>query len=262
MLKFSRRILITTLLTLGLVSLPATTTALSAPYTAGRTEFHVPVLLYHRIAPRTEIGTSLRDLVLSPQVFESHMQALKQDGWTTITAATLSKHLQSGVPLPKKTMVITIDDGRSDGYTYALPILTRLGFVATFYVITGRIGKARYLTVPQLQVMSAGGMEIANHTLSHSRIKGSTDAYYLDQVRLAQVQLTSWLGAPPVTFAYPFGLHPTGLVQAVASLGLRLAFTTVSGSTESQSTALTAPRIRIGMSLTASQAVWLMDHLK
>lgn len=261
-MRTSRRALIAFVLVLLLTLLPATTMAVTVPRAANRTIFHVPVLLYHRIAPSTEIGTSLPELVLSPQIFESHMRALKNDGWTTVTAATLSEHLQSGVPLPKKTMVITIDDGRSDGYIYALPILKRLGFVATFYVITGRVGRARYLTVPQLRSMSADGMEIANHTLSHSPIKVRTDAYYLNEVRVAQEQLTGWLGAPPVTFAYPFGLHPAGLVQAVGSLGLRLGFTTVTGHTESLSTALTAPRMRIGMAMTPDQVVWLMDHLK
>lgn len=159
-------------------------------------------------------------------------------------------------------MVITIDDGRDDGYTYALPILQRLGFVATFYVITGRVGQARYLTVPQLQAMASVGMEIANHTLSHTGTKNGTDAYYLDQVRVAQEQLTEWLGAPPVTFAYPLGLHPKKLICAVSSVGLRLAFTTVGGHSYSTVNALTAPRMRLGSSLTPRQAVWLLNHLR
>ena len=257
-----RRLFAATALACVLAILPSTANARTAPNAARRSQLHVPVLTYHRIAPRTEIGNSVPGLVLSPQIFESHMRALKKDGWRTVTAATLADHLQSGVPLPKKTMVITIDDGRDDGYTYALPILQRLGFVATFYVITGRVGKARYLTVPQLQAMASVGMEIANHTLSHTGTKNGTDAYYLDQVRVAQEQLTEWLGAPPVTFAYPFGLHPKNLIRAVSSVGLRLAFTTLDGHAYAAGNALTAPRMRIGPSLTPRQAVWLLNHLQ
>ncbi len=222
----------------------------------------MPVLTYHRIAPRTEIGNSLPGLVLSPQIFESHMRALQKDGWRTVTAATLADHMQRGVRLPKKTMVITIDDGRDDGYTYALPILQRLGFVATFYVITGRIGRSRYLTVPQLQTMALAGMEIANHTLSHTGNKNGTYAYYFDQVRVAQDQLTEWLGAPPVTFAYPFGLHPKNLIRAVSNAGLQLAFTTVNGHLHASDNALTAPRMGIKASLTPRQVVLLLNGLR
>jgi len=256
------RLLIATVLACLVGLLPATTSALTSPYAKRPSRFNIPVLTYHRIAPREEIGTSLPELVLSPQTFESHMRALQQDGWKTVTAANLAGHLQSGVPLPAKTMVITIDDGRDDGYTYALPILQRLGFVATYYVIAGRIGQARYLTVPQVQEMASAGMEIANHTLNHTGAKDGTDAYYLDQVRAAQELLTAWLGAAPVTFAYPLGRHPKNLIRAVSSVGLRLAFTTVGGHSYSTVNALTAPRMRIGSSLTPRQAVWLLNHLR
>ena len=245
------------------LALPASTVnALTTPSAARPSQLRVPVLTYHRIAPRTEIGNSLPGLVLSPQIFESHMRALQRDGWRTVTAATLADHLQSGVPLPKKTMVITIDDGRDDGYAYAFPILQRLGFVATFFVITGRVGRARYLTVPQLQAMASAGMEIANHTRSHAANKNGTYAYYLDQVRVAQEQLTEWLGAPPVTFAYPFGLHPKNLIRAASNVGLRLAFTTKSGYVHTARNALTAPRMGIRASLTPRQVVLLLNGLR
>ena len=200
--------------------------------------------------------------MISPQKFAQRLQALQADGWRTITAATLAAHIATGESLPPKTMVITIDDGRVDGYTYAFPILQRLGFVATYYVITSRIGRTHYLSVAQLQEMDHAGMEIGNHSLHHQGIHGRTDAYYLDEVNVAQAQLTSWLGSAPVTFAYPFGLHPNGLVQAVKSAGLRLAFTTTAGHFEDFGTRFLTPRMRLGASLSPSQVVWKMDHLR
>jgi peptidoglycan/xylan/chitin deacetylase (PgdA/CDA1 family) len=255
------RIALTFALTLPLLFCNFPTNARAANNAPRSIALHVPVLTFHRIAPQSEIGNSLPELVVSPQTFESRLKALQLDGWTTVTAAVLADHVVSGVPLPKKTMVITIDDGRDDGYTYALPILQKLHFVATYYVITGRIGKARYLTVAQLRSMATMGMEIGNHTLHHSGVSGRSDTYYLDEVRTAQQQLTAWLGTPPATFAYPFGLHPTGLIKAVSDVGLRLAFTTISGHSESPSTLLLTPRIRLGASLSPRQVVWKLNHL-
>ncbi|MEI7466550.1 MAG: polysaccharide deacetylase family protein, partial [Burkholderiales bacterium] len=188
------------------------------------------------------------------------LTALQRTGWTTVTAATLAEHLASGEPLPKKTMVITIDDGRVDGYTNAFPILQKLGFVATYYVITGRVDRDRYLSVSQLQEMAAAGMEIANHTVHHINVSKKTAAYITNEVQEAQDQLTAWLGATPITFAYPFGEHPKILERAVANAHLQLAFTTVVGKVHSRKTALLSPRIRIQPSTTEKKLLALLTR--
>ena len=70
---------------------------------------------------------------------------------------------------PAKTFVITIDDGWDDGYTYALPILQSHGFVATYFVIAGRIDRPGFLTSAHLQALVAAGDEIGDHTMDHER---------------------------------------------------------------------------------------------
>jgi len=260
-MRTRRTFLINSALFLLLAALPAGAKASSlAPRAARRRVLNVPALMLHRIAPSSEAGTSIPDLVISPARFEAQMSALKRDGWTTVTAATLASHIESGDPLPSKSMVITIDDGRDDGYTYAFPILQGLGFVATYYVITGRVGLAHYLSVPQLQEMAAAGMEIANHSVHHLGISGRSTAYINNEVQGAQDQLTALLGAPPVTFAYPFGEHPPKFELAVKNAGLKLAFTTVNGRAHSRSTALAAPRIRVSPGITPRAIVKLLDR--
>lgn len=260
-MRTRRKFILDGTLFLLLAALPTSARAsqTSAPK-ARSINFRVPVLMYHRIAPRAEVGNSIPDLVISPQQFEAQLTALQQTGWTTVTAATLAEHLASGDPLPKKTMVITIDDGRVDGYTNAFPILQRLGFVATYYVITGRVDRNRYLSVSQLQEMAASGMEIANHTVSHTDVSKRSAAFITNQVQVAQDQLTAWLGAPPTTFAYPFGQHPKLLERAVANAGLKLAFTTVYGKVHTLKTALLSPRIRIQPSTTKRQLLSLLTR--
>ena len=258
-MRTRRRFLVDSALFLTLAALPASAKAVQpAPRTLRSVSLRVPVLMYHRIAPKNEIGNSLPGLVISPTQFRSQLTALKRSGWTTVTAATLAEHLGTGEPLPKKTMVITIDDGRVDGYTNAFPILQELDFVATYYVITGRVNRNKYLTVTQLQEMAAGGMEIANHTLSHLGVEKKSAAYITNQVLAAQDQLTAWLGVAPVTFAYPFGYHPKNLQQAVANANLRLAFTTVFGRVHTLKTALLSPRLGIRPSITEKKLLALL----
>ena len=106
---------------------------------------HVPILMYHRIVPFAQDGGSLPGLVVPPVTFAAQLDALEKAGWHTITMATLANDLQAHIKPPAKTFVITIDDGWADGYTYALPILQSHGFVATYFVIAGRIDKPDFL---------------------------------------------------------------------------------------------------------------------
>lgn len=253
----ARRLLILALALSALVGVgvgPAAQTTVAAAVT----RWHVPVLMYHRVAPASQIGQDLPDLVVSPAVFSAQMTALKRRGWHTITAAQLADAMDAGAAIPPKTFVITFDDGRSDGYRYAFPILKRLGFTATFYVITGRIGRAPYLSWSQLQAMQAAGMEIGNHTVRHINLRFASRAVTDAQVVGAQEAILARLGVTPTTFAYPFGYTPINLRASVRAAGLRIAFTTLPGARETMATRLLLPRLRVHRTTTAAQLVALV----
>src|SRR2546429_437383 len=73
----------------------------------------------------------------------------------------------ANAPPPAGTFVVTIDDGYRDGLTNALPIIRGLGLVATFYVVTGRLGEPSELRPGDLQTLADAGMEIGDHTVRH-----------------------------------------------------------------------------------------------
>jgi peptidoglycan/xylan/chitin deacetylase (PgdA/CDA1 family) len=222
------------------------------------TRWHVPVLMYHRIAPATERGHDLVDLVLDPAVFDAQLKALKANGWHTITAATLAAKMAARQPISHKTVVITLDDGREDGYTHAFPILKKYGFIATFYVITGRVGRSNAITWSQMQTMQAAGMEIGNHTVSHADMKLYTRAQTDAQVASAQKAILTNTGVAAQTFAYPFGFTYPNVVASVKAAGVKIAFTTVFGAKETMATRFLVPRVRIHPATTASGIVSLL----
>ena len=207
--------------------------------------YHVPVLMYHRIEPASERGHALFNLVVEPSVFEAQLAALKGRGWHTITSAQLAATMDAGCDVPPRTFVITLDDGHQDGYSNAMPILEKFGFVATFFVITGRVGRPHYLTWAEMLEMRGAGMEIGNHTVSHvdeaTYGRARTDAQVLDAQRAIELHLDT----APVSFAYPFGLMPANLVASVKASGIEVAYTTVRGASESLETAYALPRIRV-----------------
>jgi peptidoglycan/xylan/chitin deacetylase (PgdA/CDA1 family) len=207
---------------------------------------HVPILLYHRIVPAAEAGNSLPALVVPPQEFAGQMDALKAAGWHAVTATRLADYLQTSETPPARTFVVTIDDGTDDGYAYAYPILRERGFVASYFVVAGRIGHPHNMDAHQLRVLAAAGNEIANHSMSHAHLTRRTHAELTGEIDAASAAIAAITGQRPATFAYPFGERDADVAAAVgACRGLRMALTTTRGATETWTGRFEVPRIAV-----------------
>ena len=219
----------------------------------------VPVLMYHRVAPADQVGDSLPDLVVPPDLFAAQLEALVAAGWRSITAAELAADLASGILSRPRTFVITFDDGRSDGYTEAFPILRRLGLVATFYVITGRIGDPGSLSASQLQGLAAAGMEIGSHTVDHVLLTAAISSAARLQLTGSAAQIAAVTGQRPTTFAYPYGGVDPFARALVRETGYAMAFTVVEGCRMSWPTRLAAPRVRVSPGLSPQDLLHELD---
>jgi peptidoglycan/xylan/chitin deacetylase (PgdA/CDA1 family) len=184
---------------------------------AGAFALHVPILMYHRIVPTAQAGNSLQGLVVSPELFAAQLDALEAAGWRTITMATLTDDLQAHVKPPARTFVITIDDGWEDGYTYALPILQQHGFVATYFIITGRIDHPGFVTSAQLRALVAAGDEIGDHTMDHVDLFNQSAAKETYEIDAAAARIAQVTGRWPQSLAYPSGGVSARAVAAVAA---------------------------------------------
>jgi peptidoglycan/xylan/chitin deacetylase (PgdA/CDA1 family) len=89
---------------------------------------------------------------VSPAHFEAQMAYLVRHchivGLTELGAA-----IRTGSCLPFRTVALTFDDGFKDNLTYVLPVLRRYGLVATFFVVSGWIGKERLSWLHRLYYM-------------------------------------------------------------------------------------------------------------
>ena len=178
---------------------------------------YVPILMYHRIVPRAEAGNSLAGLVVAPETFDAQLTALVRAGWHTITTARLADDLQAHITPPAKTVAITIDDGWNDGYNYAFPILQSHGYVATFFVVAGRIDKPDFLSSGQLGKLLAAGDEIGDHTMDHLSLtaQGADGLKY--QIDAGASRIAQVTGRWPESLAYPSGRENSRVVAAVAA---------------------------------------------
>ncbi len=215
----------------------------------------VPILMYHRVIPPALAGSSLPDLVVPPDVFAAQMTALDAAGWHTITVGQLAVDLQRGIRPPPRTFAISFDDGHADGDTYALPILVAHHFVATFFVVPGRIDRPDNLSVTQIQAMAAAGMEIADHSLNHVDLAHLGPTALNLQVQGAAERIAAITGCWPASLAYPYGREDPAVVRFLANAGFLLAVTEKGSPPETWANRLLAPRLRVSPTTTPADLV-------
>jgi peptidoglycan/xylan/chitin deacetylase (PgdA/CDA1 family) len=99
------------------------------------------ILCYH--------GVSLGDehewntgLYMPPALFRRRMETLRRLGCAVLPLGDALRRLHSGA-LPKKSIVITFDDGNYDFYRMAYPVLSEYGFPSTVYLTTYYTGYNR-----------------------------------------------------------------------------------------------------------------------
>jgi peptidoglycan/xylan/chitin deacetylase (PgdA/CDA1 family) len=217
---------------------------------------HVPILEYHRVKSSAgETGYSV-DLITPPDLFEAQMAAMSAAGWHTITMGELGDDLRLGIQPPARTFVPTFDDGYEDGYTYALPILQRFGFVGTFFAVGSQIDQPDHLTVSELRELLAAGCEIGNHTMDHVDLETQNTGGLLAQIYGDSALIARDLGVWPQSFAYPAGLTNAAVIAAVAATpGLETAVIQGGSKHETWTDRWELPRMRVGPGTTPQDLI-------
>jgi peptidoglycan/xylan/chitin deacetylase (PgdA/CDA1 family) len=131
--------------------------------------------------------------------------------------------------LPGKPVVLTFDDGGLDNYTVAFPVLEQHGLTATFFVITGKVGKEGQMDWRQLGEMAARGMSIQSHSVSHPDLRGASAARLKSELVDSRAAIAEALGVPSYALCYPSGDYNTRVIQAARAAGYVMAVTTDHG---------------------------------
>ncbi len=214
-----------------------------------------PILLYHSVDRTGSIIST------APERLRSHLSLLKEMGWRGLTAPQFLDRL--GEPRPdERELLITFDDGYGNFCTDAVPVLREMGFPATVFVVTDRVGRtasffadyrddigrfveglgfasaqasdferdlgilSRFplMSWAQLEQVSRLGFDVAPHGASHRFLAGLSEEAVCRDVSRSVEAIKARVGRCPPVFAYPYGLSDETVVQAVARCGMRAAF--------------------------------------
>jgi peptidoglycan/xylan/chitin deacetylase (PgdA/CDA1 family) len=136
---------------------------------------------------------------------------------------------------PRRSVLVTMDDGYVSTLTVAAPILARHGVPAVLFVPPGRLGGSSgwigempgeaMLTPGQLRELPTFGIEVQVHGMSHRGLPGLSVSELNQEVVEARKALADLMGdAPARTFAYPEGRFDRAAVDAVRGAGYEAAF--------------------------------------
>ena len=187
----------------------------------------IPILCYHNLGPESK-----GRLLLAASKFEEQMRYLKDNGYRVISLAEFIEFTRLNRQLPKKSVVLTFDDGYRSFKQYAYPILKELGFTATLFVYTDFVGGGRNaFTWQDLKELAAEGFDIEAHSKSHGdlrRAAGETEAQHFRrlQAELGQPQelFRRNLGSPRKVIAFPYGSWDEAVLSKLAEYGYSAGF--------------------------------------
>ncbi|MBV2356210.1 polysaccharide deacetylase family protein [Streptomyces sp. J2-1] len=189
------------------------------------TDTAVPVLMYHAVSATPAPAT--RALSVSPDAFAEQVAKIAELDMTPLTTAELAAHWRDGRPLPDRPVLITFDDGYEGVHRHALPVLAEHAFPATLFVSTGWLKGARttggapdaMLDWAQVRELAGARVEIGGHSHSHPQLDQLDDtALHAELARSTEI-IAAELGAPPVSFAYPYGYSSRRVRRAVRAAG-------------------------------------------
>jgi peptidoglycan/xylan/chitin deacetylase (PgdA/CDA1 family) len=220
----------------------------------------VPILLYHSIS--SEPSSHARSFTVSPDAFREQLDHIVEAGLTPLKVSSFVNVLRGAAPPPGRPIVITFDDGFSDFYEVALPLLRERELVATLYVTTGflrgrpdvataRPFDDRMLSWSQLAELAYQGVEIGGHSHGHPQLDTLPLQKAWDEITKCKELLETELGAVISSFAYPHGYSSPRVRRLVREAGYESACSVKNAlsSTDDDPFSLARLTLRAGTSL-------------
>ncbi|MCC5910126.1 MAG: polysaccharide deacetylase family protein [Clostridiaceae bacterium] len=220
---------------------------LSNPITPERPKYiernHVPILMYHEINPLPKNGPT--GLYVSQNNFKKQLDALKEEGYSTITMDQLYNHWEHNVAIPPKPIVLTFDDGYRSHYNFVSVELSKRGMTGTFYIITSMVDIDDIRTTNRLKEMHEEGMEIGSHTVTHIDARHSSKAKIAKEYKESKEYLEKAVGSEIKHFCYPIGGVTSYAKKVLKDLGYKTAVRTTYGKATKSQGMYDLRRIRI-----------------
>jgi len=252
-------------------------------------EQRLPVLLYQDLVEGAASGSgSDSGASVSVSQFREHMAALKEAGFSAVSADQVRRFVLRGVPLPENPVLITFDGGYESAVTLGAPILREYGLRATTFIDGVSVGEVthagsggsgiRHFTWEQareardvIEVQSQG-YDVSREASREGalRMPGESESEYIEFFRgdfaLAREGIERELGGDVFAYAFPLGRHRDLTRVLLSEMGVTMTFTRSEGVNTLvlglPQSLLSLKRIAPGEGMTKAQLVELLQSHK
>ena len=140
--------------------------------------YTVPIIMYHATHRKNPGKYNV-----TPELLEEDFKFLKDNGYTSIFVKDLIDFQEKGIPLPQNPIMITFDDGCSNNYINAFPLMVKHQTKCIMSVVGKYIDDnykddeihetKSHVTYEQIKKMSDSGfVEIQSHTYNMHNTNG------------------------------------------------------------------------------------------
>lgn len=149
----------------------------------------------------------------------------------------------------KQHIAITFDDGNESDALKACPALVERDLTARFFVLSGRIGRAGYLSMEQLRSLAARAMTVGLHGADHvDWRKAGAEELHQETVTAREI-IADAVGLPVDEVAIPFGAYDARVIRHLRRAGFRRIHTSDGGRSRIGSVFASRTSIRRDMQL-------------
>lgn len=198
-------------------------------------------LMYHRVG--TASGEWERRFCVAPERFAAQMRLLRREGYRACDIDSFVAWLRGDASLPPGSFLLTFDDGYLGVHEHARPVLAELGWPATVFLVSQRLGARDVWTKSEspssrthplldrhhISELAGEGFSFQSHSRHHVDLVGLPDAELHKELRGAREDLEQLLGHAVPYLAYPYGRFDDRVRAAAIDAGYQAAFSAKPG---------------------------------
>ena len=202
---------------------------------------HAVILVYHRFGEDRFPDTSV-----TMKQFRAQMKLL-HDHYHVMSLPKIVHDLRVGMPLPKHTVAITIDDAYRSAYTNGWPVFHHYHFPFTLFVAVQPIDHKypALMSWKMIKDLAKHGVTIGNHSSMHHHYPYYSSRYILKDTAFAEQRIKKETGVEAQFFAYPYGEYTLRTKGLAKKFGFKGAVAQYSGVVNANTDFYAIPRFAI-----------------
>jgi peptidoglycan/xylan/chitin deacetylase (PgdA/CDA1 family) len=204
--------------------------------------------------------------------FAAQMAYLHRLRYNVLRLDAVVDMLAGRASIPPRAVGLTFDDGYENFYEYAYPELSRYGFPATVYLLSGFLGrKAEWfardgratpelMNAARVRELDRAGIDFGSHGVSHVKLAEVNPEKAREEITRSRTELADVLGHDVRHFCYPYGSVNQQVVEIARNAGYRSAVTCVRALAAPGADLLALPRKAISFGDSLAGYAWKLHY--